>query len=160
MPASSAPPAEDRRWRAVDARIRRLGGGRDALIEVLHSVQESFGYLDGDALARVGDALGVPLSKVYGVATFYSFFALKPVGEHTCVVCTGTACYINGSRAVLDAIATRLGLRPGGTTDDGKLSLLTARCVGTCSLAPVMIVDGSLEGRLTAAAVPGRLEQL
>lgn len=153
-------PSDDKRWRAVDARLRRLGRDPSALIEVLHSVQESFGYLDLDGLAYVGAALGVPLSRVYGVATFYSYFTLKPVGEHTCVICTGTACYITGARALLDGIAADLGVHPGETTADGKLSLLTARCVGTCSLAPVMVLDGHMHGRLSVAEAVATLEKL
>ena len=153
-------PSDDKRWRAVDARLRRLGRDPSALIEVLHSVQESFGYLDLDGLAYVGAALGVPPSRVYGVATFYSYFTLKPAGEHTCVVCTGTACHIGGARAVLDAIAGRFGVKPGQTTPDGHLSLLSARCVGTCSLAPVVIVDGVVHGRQTATDALATLEKL
>lgn len=160
MTITTRTPNDDKRWRAVDARLRRLGRDPSALIEVLHSVQESFGYLDLDGLAYVGAALGVPLSRVYGVATFYSYFTLKPAGEHTCVVCTGTACYITGARALLEGIAADFGVRPGETTADGKLSLLTARCVGTCSLAPVMVVDGSIHGRLTLDAAVATLEKL
>jgi len=153
-------PSDDKRWRAVDARLRRLGRDPSALIEVLHSVQESFGYLDLDGLAYVGAALGVPPSRVYGVATFYSYFTLKPAGEHTCVVCTGTACYISGARALLDGIARRFGIGPGQTTPDGVLSVLTARCVGACSLAPVMIVDGEVHGRQTEGDAVAALEKL
>jgi bidirectional [NiFe] hydrogenase diaphorase subunit len=127
---------------------------------VLHSVQEAFGYLDGDALAYVGASLGVPLSKVYGVATFYSHFTLKPQGEHACVVCTGTACYINGAAGILAGIGDRLAVRPGQTTEDGKLSLLTARCLGACSLAPAMILDGEVVGNLTPDDAVRRLEAL
>jgi bidirectional [NiFe] hydrogenase diaphorase subunit len=153
-------PSDDKRWRAVDARLRRVGRDPTALIEVLHAVQDSFGYLDVDGLAYVGSALGVPPSRVFGVATFYSYFTLKPAGEHTCVVCTGTACYITGARALLDGIAGRFGIRPGETTADGKLSVLTARCVGACSLAPVVIVDGDVHGRLTPDGATAVLEKL
>jgi bidirectional [NiFe] hydrogenase diaphorase subunit len=158
--AMPAAPSEDRRWRIVDTRMHRLGARPDALIEVLHSVQEAFGYLDTDALAYVGAALGVPLSKVYGVATFYSFFTLKPQGEHACVVCTGTACYINGAGGIVAAIRQRLGVGPGETTSDGRLSLLTARCLGSCSLAPAMVLDGQVHGKLVPDAVVARLEAL
>src|SRR5262245_14475929 len=92
-----APPSDDRRWRVVDATMRRHGYAPSALIEALHAIQQSFGYLDDPSLAYVARSLRVPPSKVYGVATFYHFFSLKPQGEHTCVVCTGTACYIKGS---------------------------------------------------------------
>jgi len=84
--------------------MRRLGYSPDSLIEVLHTAQEAFGYLDAETLAYVGDSLGVPPSRTYGVATFYSYFTLKPQGEHTCVVCTGTACYISGAGTILKRI--------------------------------------------------------
>ena len=99
-------PSDDKRWKIVETRMRRLGDRPPALIEALHAAQEAFGYLDTDALNYVGDTLGVPHSRVFGVATFYSFFTLKPQGEHTCVVCTGTACYINGAKDILPASTT------------------------------------------------------
>ena len=153
-------PSDDRRWRIVDTRMRRTGQRPDALIEVLHAAQEAFGYLDTDALAYVAASLGVPLSKVYGVATFYSLFTLKPQGEHACVLCTGTACYINGAGGIAAAIRRAIGVGPGETTPDGKLSLLTARCLGSCSLAPAMILDGEVRGKLTADHVVADLEAL
>ena len=91
-------PSDDERWRIVETRMRRLGNRPDALIEALHSAQEAFGYVDDDALRFIGDTLSVPPSTVFGVATFYHYFRLEAPGEHTCVVCTGTACYINGAR--------------------------------------------------------------
>jgi bidirectional [NiFe] hydrogenase diaphorase subunit len=129
--------------------MRRFGNRPDALIEVLHSAQEAFGFLDDDALQYVSDSLRVPPSKVFGVATFYHFFTLKPHGDHTCVVCTGTACYINGASQILTAIQAGLDVKPRETTADGKLSPLTARCLGACSLAPVATIDGAVEGRVS-----------
>ena len=158
--AKPAAPTDDKRWRIVETRMRRLGNRPDALIEALHSAQEAFGYLDDDALRFIGDSLLVPPSKVFGVATFYHFFTLKPHGEHTCVVCTGTACYINGAREILTSIRTGLGVKARETTADGKLSLLTARCLGACSLAPVVVVDGVVEGRVAPAELVARLEAL
>lgn len=154
------PPSDDRRWRAVESRIRRLGGRSDGLIEVLHAVQDAFGFLDLDALTYVSGALHIPPSRVYGVATFYSYFTLKPAGEHTCVVCTGTACYINGAPGILAALRERLSVGPGSTTADGRVSVLTARCVGACSLAPVVVLDGEPAGRLTPAGVVALVEAL
>ena len=153
-------PSDDKRWKTIDARMRRLGNEPDGLIEVLHSVQEVFGYLDDEALSYVGAKLGVPPSKVYGVATFYSYFTLKPQGEHTCVVCTGTACYINGAGAIITRIEQALGITPGNTTEDGKVSLLTARCLGACSIAPAVVFDGDVKGKLTSDDVINRLETL
>ena len=112
--AKPAPPSEDKRWKIVETRMRRMGDRPSALIEALHAAQEAFGYLDDDALNYVGDTLGVPHSRVYGVATFYSFFTLKPQGEHTCVVCTGTACYINGAKDILAGLEARPGREAQG----------------------------------------------
>ena len=153
-------PSDDKRWRIVETRMRRLGNRPDALIEALHSAQEAFGYIDDAALRYVGDVLAVPPSTVFGVATFYHHFTLKPQGEHTCVVCTGTACHINGSDQVLAAIKASLGIRPRQTTEDGRLSLLTARCLGVCSLAPAAIIDGEVEGRVVADEFVARLGEL
>ncbi len=140
--------------------MRRLGYSPDSLIEVLHTAQEAFGYLDAETLAYVGDSLGVPPSRTYGVATFYSYFTLKPQGEHTCVVCTGTACYISGAGTILKRIGADLDVKPGETTEDRKVSLLTARCLGACSLAPAVVIDDNVHGKLDADAVMNRLEQL
>jgi len=131
--ARSKPPAPsaDKRWKIVETRMRRLGNRPDALIEALHSAQEAFGFIDDDALRYVGETLSVPPSKVFGVATFYHYFTLKPQGEHTCVVCTGTACYINGAAEILGAIRRcltdeafiqkcRTVENPYGTGDAGK----------------------------------------
>jgi bidirectional [NiFe] hydrogenase diaphorase subunit len=107
----------------------------------------------------VAHSLKVPLSRVFAVATFYHHFTLKPPGEHTCVVCLGTACYIGGSPAILEGIGRALGIAPGDTTADGKVSLLTARCLGSCGLAPAGVFDGEVTGRLTAAAVLERIER-
>ena len=95
----------------------------------------------------------MPPSTVFGVATFYHYFTLKPAGEHTAVVCTGTACYINGASGILAAIRDQLGIGPKETTADGKVSLLTARCLGACSLAPAAIVDGEVQGRVDGPAL-------
>jgi bidirectional [NiFe] hydrogenase diaphorase subunit len=163
MPAlKTKPPApsDDKRWKIVETRMRRMGDRPSALIEALHAAQEAFGFLDTDALNYVGDSLGVPHSRVYGVATFYSFFTLKPQGQHTCVVCTGTACYINGSSEILARINDRLHVKPKETTADGKISILTARCLGACSLAPAVIVDGEVAGKVKADELVAKLEAM
>jgi len=161
-PANKAivPPSDDKRWRIVDATMRRHGYAPSALIEALHSVQESFGYLDEPSLRYVSGSLGVPPSRVFGVATFYHYFSLKPQGEHTCVVCTGTACYIKNSADVIKAIGEALDVAPGETTADNKLSLLTARCLGTCGLAPVAVVDGEVVARVEPADMLKLLQTL
>ena len=129
--------------------MRKLGNQRHALIEALHSLQQSFGYLDKPGLTYVAASLKIPLSRVYGVATFYNHFTLKPQGEHACVVCTGTACYIKGARELLKSVSAQQGIGPGETSPDGRLSVLTARCFGACGLAPVVVIDSDVVGRLT-----------
>jgi len=159
LTARPTAPTEDKRWRAVDARMLRLGHRPEALIEVLHTVQQAFGYLDDDSLRYVSASLHVPLSKAYGVATFYSLFSLKPQGEHTCVVCTGTACHIKGSATILERIRTRFGIGPKQTTPDNRVSLMTARCLGACSIAPAVVYDGEAKGNQGPNDVLARLEE-
>ncbi|WP_420631672.1 bidirectional hydrogenase complex protein HoxE [Candidatus Leptofilum sp.] len=148
-PKQISPPTDDKRWRFVQATMRRNGFRRSALIETLHSVQESFGFLDEASLQYVATSLRVPLSQVYGVSTFYHLFSLKPAGKHSCVVCTGTACYIKGGPKLLAQVEESYDIKPGETTADEQLSLLTARCVGACGLAPVAVFDGEVLGNLT-----------
>jgi bidirectional [NiFe] hydrogenase diaphorase subunit len=128
------------------------------LIETLHTVQSTFGYLDEASLAFVAHSLRVPLSKVYGVATFYSLFRLKPQGKHTCVVCMGTACYIKGGPKLLKILDQKYALQVGDTTADNKVSLLEARCLGACGIAPTGIFDGQVLGNLTPEIIDTRLK--
>lgn len=150
-------PSADKRWKIVEATARRHGNEPHALIETLHTVQESFGYLDEAALRHTANLLRVPLSRVYGAATFYHFFTLKPKGKHTCVVCTGTACYIKGAPALLTALEKRYGIKPGETTEDNQLSILTARCLGSCGLAPAAVLDSTVLGKVDPAHMLDRI---
>jgi bidirectional [NiFe] hydrogenase diaphorase subunit len=159
FPVKATPPSDDKRWKIVDGTMRRHGYEPYALIEVLHTVQETFGFLTDDALRYVAVSLRVPYSKVYGVATFYHFFTMKPPGEHTCVVCTGTACYIKGAANLIEAVREEAGIAPGETTKDGRVSLLTARCLGACGLAPAVVFDGDVAGKLTADGLKGRVRK-
>jgi bidirectional [NiFe] hydrogenase diaphorase subunit len=152
-------PSDDKRWKIVESTARRHGREPHALIETLHTVQESFGFLDETALRFVASTLRVPLSRVYGAATFYHFFTLKPKGKHTCVVCTGTACYIKGAAALLDSVHRTHGIKPGETTPDGQLSLLTARCIGSCGLAPAVVLDDNVMGKIAPADMLSRIEK-
>lgn len=154
-----SPPSDDKRWRLVNLTMRKLGYSPSALIETLHAVQRSFGYLDEAALRYVAQSLHVPLSKVYGVATFYNHFRLKPEGEHTCVVCLGTACYIKGAAKLLAACEQCTRVHASETTADGKVSLLTARCLGACGIAPAAVFDSVIAGHLTPDAMKERIEQ-
>lgn len=142
----------DKRFKILEAHIKKFQHRQDALIEVLHKAQELFGYLDDDVLRFVAFQLKLPESRVYGVATFYHFFTLKPQGEHTCVVCMGTACYVKGADKVLAAVEQRAAVKAGETTADNKLSLLTARCIGACGIAPAVVYDGVVTPRQTPAS--------
>jgi bidirectional [NiFe] hydrogenase diaphorase subunit len=151
------PPSDDKRWKIIAATMRKLGNGRGALIEALHSMQQAFGFLDKPGLRFVAATLRLPLSRVYGVATFYQHFTMKPQGRHSCVVCTGTACHIKGAGRLLNSITVAYRIKPGETTPDGELSLLTARCFGACGLAPVAVIDGDVAVRLNPAGLEERL---
>lgn len=138
--------------------MRRHGFARDALIETLHTVQEYFGYLDKSSLKFVAESLRVPLSQAYGVATFYHFFTLKPPGKHTCLVCLGTACYIKGAGQLLAAAEGSLNVKAGETTLDGNVSLVSARCIGSCSMAPAFVFDGEAVGNVNETVLRNKLE--
>ena len=158
--AVTAPPDDDKRWKIINVAMRRNGYSGHALIETLHAVQNCFGYLENRSLRYVAKSLGLPLSKVYGVATFYHLFTLKPQGEHTCVICTGTACYIKGSRGLVAAIEDRYSVKPGQTTRDNSLSVLSARCIGSCGLAPTAVLDGQVLGQQTATELIAEIEEI
>ena len=155
---AAAHPSGDKRFKLLEVAMKRHQYRQDALIEVLHAAQELFGYLELDLLHFVAHHLKLPPSRVYGVATFYHFFTLKPKGEHTCVVCTGTACYVKGADGLLAAVRQEAHVGPGETTADGKLSLLTARCLGACGLAPAVVLDGAVVGHETPDALLGQVK--
>jgi bidirectional [NiFe] hydrogenase diaphorase subunit len=137
----------DKRFKILEAHMKKHQFKQDALIEVLHKAQELFGYLEDDLLLFIAYKLKLPASRVYGVATFYHFFTLKPKGQHTCVVCMGTACYVKGADKVLAAVEARAGIKAGETTPDNEFSLLTARCIGACGIAPAVVYDGTVTPR-------------
>ena len=130
-----------------------------SLIPVLHEAQKLFGCLSEDVQQYVAKGLGVPESEVYGVATFYSLFSLKPKGRWTVNVCLGTACYVKGAQKVLDEIEKVLNIKVGDTTDDGKFTLDATRCLGACGLAPVMMINDHVYGRLVPEDVAGIIEK-
>jgi bidirectional [NiFe] hydrogenase diaphorase subunit len=133
---------------------------RDALIEVLHVAQETFGHLDRQTLAHIARGLNLPPSIVYGVATFYHFFTLEPQGEHLCGVCRGTACHIKGSGKILSAIEQRFGTVAGQTAGAGRLTVAAPRCVGNCVLAPLIQLDGRDVKADSPAAAIALVEEL
>lgn len=154
------PRSEDLRWRPVAATMHRHAYHPGSLIETLHAVQNSYGYIDERAMRTVAAALNLPLSQIYGVATFYHLFRLKPKGRHTCMVCLGTACYIKGADQLIQAISSNLQVQPGATTTDGNLSLFTARCLGSCSQAPAVVIDDRIIGNAEADAINDYLRKL
>ena len=139
----------DKRFKILEAHMKKYQYRQDALIEVLHKAQELFGYLEDDLLLFVAHRLKLPASRVYGVATFYHFFTLKPQGKHTCVVCLGTACYVKGADKLLAAVEAQAKVKAGETTPDNQVSLLTARCIGACGIAPAVVYDGTVTPRQT-----------
>ncbi len=122
---------------------------KGALIPVLHEAQEIYGYLPIEVQTMIAEGLDVPLSKVYGVVTFYAQFSLYPKGKYNIAVCLGTACYVKGSGDIIDKFKQRLGIEVGECTPDGKFSIEATRCIGACGLAPVLTVNEDVYGRLT-----------
>lgn len=147
-PETPTHPSGDKRFKLLDVAIKQHQFRQDALIELLHRAQELFGFLESDVLIYIARMLRAPLSRVYGVATFYNFFKMKPPGRHTCTVCLGTACYVKGGGSILEALERAHGIKAGETTPDQELSLVTARCVGACGLAPSVVIDDDLQGKL------------
>lgn len=136
---------EDRLREVISANRGKPG----AAMPVLQAAQEIFGYLPEQVQIMVAEGLELPLSEVYGVASFYAQFSLNPKGRYQVSVCLGTACYVRGAAGILSAVEQKLGISPGGITPDGKFSLDCCRCVGACGLAPVMMINGQVHGRLT-----------
>ncbi len=139
--------------------IRKNKGTKGALIPVLHGAQEIFGYLSIEVQNRISEALNVPVAEIYGVVTFYSQFTLEPRGKYTIRVCLGTACYVKGSKPIIDKIRRELNIEVGATTADGKYTLETTRCIGACGLGPVLTVNGDVYGKLVEADIPGILKK-
>ena len=143
----------------VEEIIQRYGKEESSLIPVLQEVQGLSGYLPEDALVRVGQGLNVPLSRIYGVVTFYAQFYLTRRGKHTVRVCRGTACYVRGGKQVLKAVQQFLGVGENETTPDAKFTFETVACLGACALAPVLLVDKNYYGKLTPAKTEKVLRQ-
>ncbi len=132
----------------IEAIVAAHGWKPRALIGILQEIQGKFRYLPKEALEQTAEMLRIPMTQVYGVATFYKAFHLEPRGRHTVKVCIGTACHVRGAPLLLERIAQELNVRPGGTTEDLKFSIEEVRCVGCCGLAPVVVVDDEFHGKL------------
>lgn len=152
-------PVKDNREKLLERAMSRHQYAGDALIEVLHTAQELFGSLSPPLLRTVAHKLRLPPSRVLGVASFYHFFSLKPKGEHTFAVCLGTACYVAGALGLVERLERRCA-KAGHTTPDGRVSVETARCIGSCGLAPAVIVDGAVLARVTPALLDQELERI
>jgi bidirectional [NiFe] hydrogenase diaphorase subunit len=148
-PEKGKPTLADSPYIQVDRVLKRCQYSQDALIEVLHAAQETFGFLSDDTMNYIAHALKLPPSWVYGVATFYHFFNLKPQGEHTCTICMGTACFVKRAGDIVETLEKEFDVKSGETTADGKLSVNIARCLGNCGLAPMIILDGEVHARQT-----------
>jgi bidirectional [NiFe] hydrogenase diaphorase subunit len=142
-------PAADERLAAIDAYVRRVHGAQDQLIQTLHVAQDVYGYLSDEVLLYVARALRLPPSLVYGVATFYHLFHFEPPGEHVATICTGTACFVKGADQITAEVTLAFGTPLGQTTADRRLTLSTARCLGSCGLAPVVVLDGQVHGHMS-----------
>ncbi len=145
------------RIKRLSSTIRSLGHRPDALIQVLHVAQGMYGYLPLEVIRFVAQELRVSPSRAYGVATFYHFFSLRPKGEHSCLVCTGTACYVKGAQAVIDRIERDFDVKTGQTTADHRLGLETARCIGACGMAPAVVFDEEILARVKPEEVTALL---
>lgn len=131
-----------------------------ALIEVLHVAQELYGYLTPALLKSIARKLHLPPSRVLGVVTFYHFFSMAPKGEHSFIVCTGTACYVKGALGLLEKLESRCRCKSGATSADGKVSVGVARCIGSCGLAPAVIHDGNIMARVTGEQIDAELDRI
>lgn len=148
-PVTTAKSPHELKLQLLDQALKKCQYQQDALIEVLHTAQETFGHLDDEVLDHVSIQLKLPPSWVYGVATFYNFFSLEPQGDHVCVVCMGTACYVKGAGEIVARIEKEFDMKAGATTADNCFTLANARCLGNCSLAPMLTLDGEVLGKQT-----------
>jgi NADH-quinone oxidoreductase subunit E len=138
--------------KAVEEVVEAYGSAPGTLIPILQDVQARVGYLPPEVMELIGERTGVPAAQVFGVASFYSQFRLKPVGKYVIKVCHGTACHVQGAVVISDALTDELKTKDGETTEDGRFTLSSVACLGCCSLAPVMMVEDNTYGRLTPDA--------
>ena len=129
------------------------------LIAILSEIQSTFGYVDLEVQEIVAQALGISKSDVYGVVSFYSYFSMTPKGKHVIQVCFGTACYVKGGQAIVDEFSSKLGIKPGETSEDGLFSIDILRCIGACSLAPVVSVDGKIYPHVAIKDIGGIIKE-
>ena len=152
-------PISQDKYDRLDEVIRTNKGQSGAVMRTLQAAQDIFGHVPKDVQSRIAEGLGTTLSDVYGVATFYSQFALEPRGEYIIGVCLGTACYVKGSKNVLERVCKELDTKVGKTSKDGLFTIKDTRCLGACGLAPVMMINDDVYGRLTPDQIPGILDK-
>lgn len=146
-------PKTDPRVKLIAAKIKKENRRADALIEILHTAQGAYGYLPVNVLSYITKELRLPPSRVYSTVSFYHFFSLKSKGEHTCLVCTGTACYVKGAQLILNEIEKEFALKPGQVSADNKLGVQVARCIGACGLAPAVVLDDEVHAKVNAQEI-------
>ncbi len=137
----------------LDELLSRYSGESGDLIPILQEAQERFGYLPGEVMQKIAKFLRLPQSTVYGVSTFYAQFKFTPTGKRIVKVCRGTACHVRGAGRILGEIERQLGIKPGETTDNLEYTLETIACFGSCALAPVIVIDKNVYGRMTTTKV-------
>lgn len=149
MAACKCEQTQESQYQQLQEVFEKYRNFKGALIPLLQEAQEIFGYLPGDVMKKISQEIGVPFSKTFGVATFYSQFHLKPRGRNIIRMCQGTACHVRGAGKVFDAVSTDLGVGRNESTEDLRYTLETVACLGACGLAPVMMVNDDTHGRLT-----------
>ena len=143
----------------LDAIVEKYKDTRGALIQVLHEVQEVYGYLPLEVQRAISEKMNIPLAEIYGVVSFYTQFSIYPKGKYQINVCMGTACYVKGANEILDKFRTRLSIDVGECTEDGMFSLVACRCIGACGLAPVVTINDDVYGKLVADDVDGIIDK-
>jgi NADH-quinone oxidoreductase subunit E len=149
MSSNGGSAVKEARFEKIDAVLEQNGRDESMLIQNLEQIQHELGYLPEEVLSYMAEEMGMPLSKIYGVVTFYSLFTTEPIGKYVVSICMGTACYVKGAGEILAEFERQLDVKVGGTTADGNFTLRACRCLGACGLAPVLNVNGKVFGRLT-----------
>ncbi|MCS7120727.1 MAG: NAD(P)H-dependent oxidoreductase subunit E [Nitrososphaerota archaeon] len=149
----------DRRIVLLDQSIAKHNYRKDSLLEILHTAQEIYGYLDREILLHIANALKIPPSHVLGVATFYNFFKLKKPGAHVVTFCYGTACFVRGVEEIVAAVEREFNVKRGETSPDGRLSVFITRCIGACAMAPNVIIDDEHIGKATKDLTINKIRQ-
>lgn len=153
-------PEMDNRRLQLEKVLKEHSHQKSALLEILHRAQEIYGYLDKDLLNDISQSLNLPTSHVYGVATFYSYFKFRQPGQHIVTGCLGTACYVKEVEGIFEAIEKEFDVKRGGSTRDGRLSLLVTRCIGACAMAPNIVIDDEVVGKATKEIVVKRIRNV